>query len=85
METSAIGNLKQKKIFAGTAKKNNRKDKVAQRFLVAVGERDSVSDSDEDSQPEFGGVATVIKPQKHLSPPPINAHPRVVGMKCHDF
>jgi hypothetical protein len=36
-------------------------------------------------QLEFGGVATVIKPQKHLSPRPINAHPRKAGMKRHDF
>ncbi len=49
--------------FAGTAKKKYRKDKVAQRSLVAVEEKDNVSDSDEDNQPEFGGVATVIKPQ----------------------
>ncbi len=59
---------KQKNNFAGTAKKRNRKDKVAQRSLVAVEEKDSVSDSNEEPQPEFGGVAIVKKPQKHLSP-----------------
>ncbi len=42
-----------------------RKDKVAQRSLVAVlEEKDSVSDPYEDNQTEFGGVASVIKPQK---------------------
>ncbi len=54
---------KQKNNFAGTAKKRNRKDKVAQRFLEAVEEKDSVSDSDEEPQPEFGGVAIVRKSQ----------------------
>jgi hypothetical protein len=42
-DTSANG--KQQDNFAGTAKKRNRKHKVAQRFLVAVEEKDSVSDS----------------------------------------
>ncbi len=42
---------------------------MAQRVFVAVKENDSVSDSDdEDNQPEFGGVALVIKHQKYLSP-----------------
>ena len=41
---------------------------MAQRSLVAVEEKDSVSDSDEDTQQEFGVVATMIKPQKYLSP-----------------
>ena len=52
---------KQKNNFAGTAKKRKRKDQVAQRSLVAVEEKDSVTDSDEDPQPEFGGVAIVVK------------------------
>jgi hypothetical protein len=56
---------KQKNNFAGTAKKRNRKDRVAQRSLVTVEEKDSVTDSDEDPQPEFGGVAIVVKSQKH--------------------
>jgi hypothetical protein len=47
-------NRKQKNNFAGPAKKKNKKDKVAQRSLVAVEEKDNVSDSDEDNQPEFG-------------------------------
>ena len=61
-DTSANG--KQKNNFAGTAKKRSRKDKVAQRSLVAVEEKDNVADSDEDTQPdsEFGGVAIVNKP-----------------------
>ncbi len=84
-DTSTNG--EQKSNFAGLAKKRNRKDKVAQRSksLLAVGEKDSVSDSDEDTQPEFGGVAIVNKPKKCLSPRIINAHPRMAGMKRHDF
>ncbi len=50
---------------AGTAKKKNRKDKVTQRSLVGIEEKDSVSDSNEDDQPEFEGVASVIKRQKN--------------------
>ena len=62
-----------------------RKYKVAPCSFVAVVEKDNVSDSNEDNQPEFGRVATVIKPQKYLSPQSINAHPRMAGMKRHDF
>ncbi len=58
---------------------------MAQRPLVAVEEKDSVSDSNEDAQPEFGGVAIVGKSQKHLSPRIINAHRRLAGMKRHDL
>jgi hypothetical protein len=58
---------------------------VAQRSLVAVEEKDSVSDSDEDTQPESGGVSIMNKPQKYLSPRSINAHPRMAGMKHHGF
>ncbi len=58
---------------------------MSQRCLVAVEEKDNVSDSDEDTQPEFGGVAIVRKPQKHLSPQIINAHPRMAGMQRHDL
>ena len=57
-ETSA--NEKQKNNFAGTAKKKNRKDKMAQRSRVAVKEKDSVSDYDEDTQPEFGAILRSI-------------------------
>ena len=39
---------KQKNNFAGTAKKKNWKDRVAQRSLVAVEEKHSVSDSVKD-------------------------------------
>ncbi len=42
-DTSTNG--RQKSNFAGTAKKWKRKDKVAQNSLVAVEEKDSVSDS----------------------------------------
>jgi hypothetical protein len=38
-----------------------------------------------ENQLEFGGVATMIKPQKHLSPLSINAHPQMAGMKHHYF
>ncbi len=75
---------KQKCNFAGTAEKRNIKDRVAQRSLVAVEGKDSVSDSDEDPQPEFGGVAIVRESEKHLSPQIINAHPQMAGMKRHD-
>ncbi len=50
-------NGKQENNSAGTAKKKNRKDKVAQRSFVVEEEKDSVSHSYEDNQPEFGGVA----------------------------
>ncbi len=65
-ETATTG--KQENNFAGTAKKKNRKDKLAQRSLVVVEEKDSVSDSDEDTQPEFGGAAIMQKPQENVSP-----------------
>ena len=58
---------------------------MAQRSLVAVKEKDSVTDSDEDPQPEFGGVAIVVKSQNRLSPQTINSHPRLAGMKRHDL
>ncbi len=48
---SASDKGKQKNSFAGTAKKRNRKGKVAQRSLVADEEKDSVTESDEDPQP----------------------------------
>ncbi len=82
-DTSTNG--RQRSNFTGTAKKWNRKDKVAKRSLVAVGEKDSVADSDEDTQPEFGGVDIVNKPQKYLSPQIIKAHPQMAGMKRHNF
>ncbi len=78
-------NGKQKNNFAGTAKKKNRKDNVTQRSFVAVEEKDSISETNENIQPEFGGVATVIKAQKHLSPRSITAHPHLAGMKRQDF
>ncbi len=58
---------------------------MAKRSLVAVEEKDSVTDSYEDLQPEFGGVAIVVKSQKHLSPQTINSHPQLAGMKRHDL
>ncbi len=82
-DTSVNGKVKNN--FSGTAEKRNRKDKVPQRSLVALEEKESVSDSNEDPQPEFGGVAIVKKPQKYLSPRIINAHPRMAGMQRHDL
>jgi hypothetical protein len=77
-DTSTNG--RQKKNFPRTAKKWNRKNKVAQPSLVAVEEKDSVSDSNEDTQSEFGGVAIMNKPQKYLSPRLINDHPWLAGV-----
>ena len=62
-------NGKQKGKFAGTTRMKNRTDKVAQRSLVRVHQRNEVSDSDDEPQPEYGNVAIVPKPQKkHVSP-----------------
>jgi hypothetical protein len=58
---------------------------VTQRSLVAVEETASVADFYEDTQPEFGGVAIVNKPQKYLSPQSINTDPWMAGMKSHYF
>ncbi len=58
-------------------------DKIAQRFMVPVPEEENVTDSNDDNQPEFGGVATVIKPQKYVSPQSIHAQLRIAGMKRH--
>ncbi len=63
---------RQKNNFKSTAKKRNRKDRVAQSSLVAVQLKDSLTDSNEDPQPEFGGVAIVVKSQEHLSPQTIS-------------
>jgi hypothetical protein len=63
----------------------NLVDKVAQRSLAPVQKRDKVSedsDSNDDTQPKYGHVAIVAKPQtKHFSPSTINA--MVVGMTHH--
>ncbi len=58
---------------------------MAQRSLVAIEEKDSVSDSHEDPQQEYAGVATVVKSQNHLSPQTINSNPRLAGMKSHNL
>ncbi len=58
---------------------------MAQSSLVAVEEKDSASNSDEEPQPEFGGVTIVRKSQKHLSTRIINVHPRMAGMKRRDL
>ncbi len=78
-------NGKEKNNFAGTAKKKNRKDKVAQRSLVPVETKESVNGPINDNQLEFGGVATVMKPQKYVSPRSINAQPLITGMQRQDI
>ena len=76
-------NGKQKGKFARTPKMKNRTDKVAQRSLQLVQHRSEVADPDDEPQPEYGGVAVVVKPQKkHVSPWTINA--MLVGMTRHD-
>ena len=80
-EQSANG--KQKGKFAGTAKTKNKADKMLQRSFVPVQQRNEVSDSDDEHQPEYGNVAIVAKPQKkHVSPRTINA--LMAGMTHHD-
>ena len=52
----------------------NKANKVAQRSLAPVPNRNEVSDSDDEPQPEYGQVAIVLKPQKkHVSPRSMNA------------
>ena len=70
-------NGKQKKSFAGAAKKN-KMGKFAQRSLVQIPNGTTLSDSDDEcDQPEYGGnvgmMAIVAKPKKHVSPRLINA------------
>ena len=66
-------NGKQKnKSFAGTAKKNHS-SKTTQCSLVPVTYGETVSDSEDDNQPEYGMMATVAKSKKHVSPQLINA------------
>ena len=55
-EQSANG--KQRNKFAGTVK-NNKATKVAQRSLVQVPDKNEVSDSDDDNQPEYGGMMAI--------------------------
>ena len=63
-------NRKQKKFFAGAAKKS-KANSIAQRSLVPAGKTE-LSDSDDDNQPEYGNMVIVAKP-KHVSPRLINA------------
>ena len=76
---------KQKKSFAGTAKKN-KLGKLSQRSLVQQPNRSEVSDSDdENDQAEYGNtgmVAIVAKHKKHVSPRLINA--MMVGITRHN-
>ena len=72
-EQSANG--KQKGKFAGTVKTKNKANKIAQRSIVPFADRNEVSDSDDDNQPEYGGMATIVKKPKkrHVSPRAMNA------------
>jgi hypothetical protein len=71
--------------FAGTAKKKNRNDKIAQRSLVQVQPKEEVTDSNDDNQPDFENIAIVIKPQKYVSPQSINTHALMTGIKHHNL
>jgi hypothetical protein len=62
-------NGKQEGKFAGTAEKN-QSNKIAQASLVRVQQKEQVTDSNDEPQPEYGGV---VKPeQKHVSRRSIN-------------
>ena len=71
---------KQKNKFAGAAKKS-KANRIAQKALVPA-EKTELSDSDDDHQPEYGGMALVGKPKKHVSPRLINA--MMVGITRHN-
>ena len=81
-EQSANG--KQKGKFAGTVKTKNKANTIAQRSIVPFANRNEVSDSNDEPQPDYGVyVAIVAKPQKkHVSPRTMNA--MLVGMTRHD-
>ena len=74
-EQSANG--KQKNKFAGAAKAKNKAKRIARRSLAPVQNRNEVSDSEDEPQPEYGGMATIVnlkKPKKrHVSPRAMNA------------
>ena len=65
-------NGKQKNKFAGTAKKN-KSSRIAQRSLVIVHDKIELSDSDDENQPDYGGMAILARPKKHVSPRTMNA------------
>ena len=46
---------------------------------MAVEQKGSVSDFDEDTQQEYAGVAIVVKSQNHLSPQTINFSPQTIN------
>ena len=67
-------NGKQKNKFAGTVRMKNKPNKLAQRSLVNVPEKNVVSDSDDEHQFEQGFLTIVAKPkEKHVSPHAMNA------------
>ena len=76
-------NGKQKDKLAGTAKKNNTIDKIAQHSFALLPVREEVSDSYDEPQPEYGHVAINIKPQKKYASPR-STNPMLVGMTRHD-
>ena len=60
----------QKYKFAAAATTKNKTNRIAQRSLVNVPEKNVVSDSDDDNQPEYGRMATIVKkPKKRLVSP----------------
>ena len=73
-------NGKQKKKFAGAAKKN-KSSRIAQRSLVPV--RDNkLSDTDDDPQPQCEAMTIVVKPKKDASPLLMNS--MLVGNRRHN-
>ena len=72
-DQSATG--KQKNKFARTAKMKTKANRVAQRSLTNVPPRNEVSDSDDEPQTEYAGMATIVKQPKkrHVSPRAMNA------------
>ena len=76
-------NGKQENKFAGTAKKN-KSNKIAQRSLVPV-DKTELSDSDDETQPEYGAMTIVVKPRKHVSPRLMNSMLVGITRRNSDF
>ncbi len=70
-EKQATG--KQNGNFAGAAKQKVRTDKVAQRSLVQVPDKEEISDSYGEATTKYGNVAIVTQTIKHVSPRAMNA------------
>ena len=76
-------NGKQKNKFAGTAKKN-KSNRIAQRSLVPA-DKTVLSDSDDEPKPEYGQIAMVVKPKKHVSPRLMNSMLVGITRRNSDF